>query len=721
MSTHSSFWLDKDLFNDDVIVERDQLDINRIARLAAVRRAVANFVSILSGKNVPVQFSSGKSSYTDGETVVISADDDTEKFDSMVGLALHEGSHVLLTDFTFLQQVMRLSPDGLRGDQFDWGAYPKVFRSTRVQVLNSILPASLVAALGEAPVRDHNADPYAEKFWADPYWARVKKMLADLKDIMNILEDRRIDKYVYQNAQGYRPYYDALYTRYFFTSEVGKNLKFNPEWRELTIENYINRLLFSFHPAADKDAMPGLPHLLSMVDLSTIDRVAPEAEPVYRTKIPTFAETPRLWQDACNLYSTILVYTGLAVPPEQPQVPTNPGIPQEILEQLLQDMPPGALPNLDGSPLQPQPVDKDTKGKGANKREVDGKFNPKKAEKDIQNAKNVMNGQAKKKSLKKAEKEAVDALETADAKMVDLKGDGVPFGKCMVLRKVTKALLSQDWFLFGRTWRNSRTDDALSAGRKMGAILHHRLQVRNDPMLTKQTRLPHGGLDRRLLAQLGMDITSVFHKSRTDIHRPVMLHLSLDASGSMSGNKWEKVVTVATAIAYLSKKLQNVDAVISIRGGNDMPIVAIVFDSRKDQFVTFQNNMREVAPAGATPEGLCFKATMDLITEHADTHDVYFINFSDGEPSFSMKDTRSNNWTNYSGEHAANHTKAQIRTMREHGVKVLSYFITDTNYVGAGAKRLFTMMYGENAVFVNVQQANEVLRTLNKLLLNRGT
>jgi hypothetical protein len=152
-----------------------------------------------------------------------------------------------------------------------------------------------------------------------------------------------------------------------------------------------------------------------------------------------------------------------------------------------------------------------------------------------------------------------------------------------------------------------------------------------------------------------------------------------------------------------------------------MPIVAIVFDSRKDQFVTFQNNMRELAPAGSTPEGLCFKATMDLVTEHADTHDVYFINFSDGEPSFSMKDTRSNNWTNYSGEHAANHTKAQIRTMREHGVKVLSYFITDTNHVGAGAKRLFTMMYGENAVFVNVQQANEVLRTLNKLLLTRGT
>jgi len=688
-TTHSNYWLDRDLFNDDAVVETDRLDINRIARLAAVRRAVANFVSILSGKNVPVQYSAGKQSYTDGQTVVISAEDDPEKFDVMVGLALHEGSHILLSDF----------------------------------ILRTLLPEKLFNVLGEVPVPSVT-DQYWDKYWTAPFWSKANKMLTDLKDIMNILEDRRIDKYVYQNAQGYRPYYDALYAKYFFTAEIGKNLRFNPEWRELTIENYINRILLSIHPAAKPDALPGLEYMLQLVDLSTIDRVAPVANDVYTKKVPTFNEAPRLWQDACNIYAAILAYTGLSArqrPIEQgtdatQSNGTSQGMSDAALAGLTSD-----LPNLDNTPLTPTPVEKDVKGKGAKAQEVDGKFNDKKAEKEIQNAKNIMNGVAKKKAMKKAEKDAVDALETADAKMVDLKGDGIKNGKCMVLRKVTKALLKQDWFLFGRNWRDQNLTNAVAAGRRMGELLHHRLQVRNDPMTTKQTRLPHGGLDRRLLAQLGMEITSVFQKSRVDTHKPVVLHLSLDASGSMSGKKWHKVVTVATAVAYLSSKIQNVDAVISLRGGNDMPMVAILFDSRKDVFPNFVNTIQELAPAGGTPEGLCFKATLDLVLENATSHDVYFINFSDGEPAFSWYDKPTSSYTNYSGEFAATHTRTQIRTMRDAGVKVLSYFITDTDYVNPGAKRLFSTMYGESASFVNVQNAGEVLRTLNKLLLSRGT
>jgi hypothetical protein len=725
-TTHSNYWLDRDLFNDDAVVETDRLDINRIARLAAVRRAVANFVSILSGKNVPVQYSAGKQSYTDGQTVVISAEDDPEKFDVMVGLALHEGSHILLSDFHFLQAV-----HGLIGAQRNgWGENTywtvngnAILSDKKTNMLRTLLPEKLFNALGEVPMAS-NDDPYWDKYWTAPFWTNANKMLTDLKDIMNILEDRRIDKYVYQNAQGYRPYYDALYAKYFFTAEIGKNLRFNPEWRELTIENYINRILLSIHPASKPDALPGLEYMLQLVDLSTIDRVAPVANDVFMTKVPSFNEAPRLWQDACNIYAAILAYTGLHARQKETEqgddaTPSNgksQGMSDNVLNGLTSD-----LPNLDSKPLAPTPVEKDVKGKGAKAQEVDGKFNDKKAEKEIQNAKNIMNGMAKKKVMKKAEKDAVDALETADAKMVDLKGDGIKNGKCMVLRKVTKALLKQDWFLFGRNWRDQNLTNAVAAGRRMGELLHHRLQVRNDPMMTKQTRLPHGGLDRRLLAQLGMEITSVFQKSRVDTHKPVVLHLSLDASGSMSGKKWQKVVTVATAIAYLSSKLQNVDAVISLRGGNDMPLVAILFDSRKDVFPNFVNTIQELAPAGATPEGLAFKATLDLVLENADSHDVYFINFSDGEPAFSWRDKASDTYVNYSGEFAATHTRTQIRTMREAGVKVLSYFITDTDYVNPGAKRLFNTMYGDSASFVNVQNAGEVLRTLNKLLLNRGT
>lgn len=734
---HSKYWLDADLFNDDDAADSEQLDINRIARLAAVRRAIANFVSILSGKNVPVEYSSGKRSYTDGNTVVISAEDNPEKFDVMVGLALHEGSHVLLSDFSFLKGIVNISTelragripsywstgDALRGDG-STGFSQKVFRHPDMysSVLPSVFPEALLKILPAQPVYPMLGDNAAYiAYNTAPYWAMATTMINHLKDIMNILEDRRIDKYVYQNAQGYRPYYDALYAKYFFTSETSRNLKFNPAWREITIDNYINRLLLSFHPHASPDAMPGLRQLIQQMDLSTIERVAPVAEPVHMTKVPTFDETPVLWQDACALYTTILQYASLAIQQNTAPEP-RPNSLEEALKNLQMD---SDLPNLDGGRMEPVPVDKDVKGKGAKQVEVEGKFNEKKGMKELAEAKKVMDGTPKKKSLKQAEKDAVDALETADAEMVDIKGDGIVAGKCMVLRKMTTALFEQEWFIFSRRmWaqQNQQVEAAIAAGRRMGALLHHRLQVRNDPMMTKQTRLPQGGMDRRLLAQLGMDITNVFQKSRVDIHKPVILHLSLDGSGSMAGAKWHKVITVATAVAYMSAKLPNVEAVISVRGGNDMPLVAILYDSRKDTFTSFLNTIRRISPAGATPEGLAFKATLDLVLENVSSHDVYFINFSDGEPSFSwtVGSGANKRYQTYGGEFAANHTKAQIRAMRDAGVKILSYFIQDGDYINPTAKRYFNIMYGADASFVNVKNAGEVLRTLNKLLLNRG-
>lgn len=733
MDQHSRYWLDDELFDqDDSLPESPEgADLQKIARLAAIRRAVSNFVSILSGKNIPVQFSSGKQSYTDGDRVVIAADDDPSKFDVMVGLALHEGSHVLLTDFEHLRTVMEFP---VRGTSL-----------LDVAAMKNILHPAVRGELPEFTELDwralNNLMPHEEQEYqtAQREWhAKLRIILDDLKQLMNILEDRRIDKYVFQRAGGYRPYYVALYNRYFFTSEIGRNLRFNPKWREVTVENYINRLLFMFHPAAKPDALPGLEFLYKMVDIANIERIAPQDDS-WKNDL-TFENQPALWREANLLYAYILKYAKLGEIAQQEQEPAEgeQGVPMKMPQHLSD------LPDLDGGPqsFEPVPVEQDTKGKGKKQEQVPGRYNEAKAKKELDQAKKVMNGDTRKKKLTKQEQTAVDALDSADAKLVDIKGDGVPFGKCMVTRKMTRSLMAQDWFIFKRwSWETGRaTDQALksvAAGKRLGQILHHRLQVRNDPLLTKQTRLPQGGLDRRLLAQLGMDITSVFQKSRVDQHRPAMLHLTLDASGSMGGRKWDKVRSVAVALAYIGSKLRNVDTVVSIRGGNEMPMVAILFDSRKDQFNSFLNYIKVIEPAGATPEGLCFKATMDLILECSATHDVYFVNFSDGEPSFSYSAKSSlsgknkhrgstwQNYFNYQGDVATKHTRKMIQTMREAGVKVMSYFISEqsnySNYDYPGSsRRVFGQMYGESAEFVNVENAGEVVRTLNKLLLARG-
>ena len=101
---NSSFWFDDSNDIDILTGEKIQLGKDYI-KLAATKRAIANFVQIVTGKNIPVKFNKKGDSYTDGKTVTISANLKTKDFDPAVGIALHEGSHILITDFDTLKKV----------------------------------------------------------------------------------------------------------------------------------------------------------------------------------------------------------------------------------------------------------------------------------------------------------------------------------------------------------------------------------------------------------------------------------------------------------------------------------------------------------------------------------------------------------------------------------------------------------------------------------------
>lgn len=753
IQSHSSYWMNDDMWddeNDDVVLSKDEISVHRITKLSATRRAVSNFVNILTNRNdIEIKFSSGQASYTTGDVVVIAADDNPDNFDTMVGLALHEGSHILLSDFTFLREINSLIDTvALHGGDYSWNqrditSYLPDVSDHNMTVLRSICHPSLVKLL---PQYDrYNPNTYKvgvhpqtladEEAARKKYRERSRQYISDLMDIMNILEDRRIDQYVYRNAGGYRPYYDALYEKYFLNSDIGKNLRWNPSWRELTVENYKNRLLFAIHPDSNPDAMPGLRKIIELMDITNIDRVAPSGTPYWKNHA-TYNDMPVIWQVANEIYVHILRFAALAEKNQSTKTPTEQSAENSQASSDELDKATSDLPNLDpASSFTPRSVDAPEKTKAGKDKPT--KFNSKRGAKAVATAKQVVNGSLKKKKATKKEIESAEALEKAQAKMIDLKGDGIPGGQCMITRRMSDKLFGEPWFIFGNSYYSrhghAERQTSISMGRRMGAILEHKLQVRNDPIHTKNTRLQHGSLDRRLLAQLGMDITSVFQKSRIDSFKPAMLHLTLDASGSMGGKKWERVMTVATALAYVGTKVRNIDTVISIRGGNDMPIVSVVFDSRKDKFHNWTKWASKLYPNGATPEGLCYKAIMGLITECASTHDVYFINFSDGEPGFSLNTGNKakgrrrwySNTCSYGGELAVNHTRQQIQTMRDSGIKILSYFITDNryndhNHYMANTMENFRKMYGEDAVNVNIESSMEVLRTLNRLLLARG-
>ena len=76
-----------------------------IVALAGYKRAIGNFVNIVTGENIPVSFNNNDESFTDGKRVVIGSNLNEKNFDVAVGLALHEASHIKLSDFNLLKNI----------------------------------------------------------------------------------------------------------------------------------------------------------------------------------------------------------------------------------------------------------------------------------------------------------------------------------------------------------------------------------------------------------------------------------------------------------------------------------------------------------------------------------------------------------------------------------------------------------------------------------------
>jgi len=243
----------------------------------------------------------------------------------------------------------------------------------------------------------------------------------------------------------------------------------------------------------------------------------------------------------------------------------------------------------------------------------------------------------------------------------------------------------------------------------MGAILSHRLEIRNQTQIARFNRRNTGKVDRRRLHSLGAGEESVFYRTKIAEFDPVLVHMTLDASGSMNGDKWRRSLSVAVALAVASEKIENLDLVISMRAAvGDNAVIAIIYDSREDTPSKIKTLFPYLATNGGTPEGLCFAAIMDdLLTEkHGER---YFLNVSDGEPAYGE----------YCGEAAWKHTREQVNRIRGEGLKILSYYVQDNSYYGSNTKQAFEVMYGKDASYIDVTRIPSVVSTLNRLFLDR--
>ena len=634
-NTTSNFWLDDD-YNYDVLSGESIKPGKDYVKIAATKRAISNFVSIVTGQSIPVKYSTKDDSYTDGKQVVISGNIKDKDFDPTVGLALHEGSHCKLTDFDTLKNLMD-NPNVIPQDIFDMIAnkYAK------------------------------NADDLEDKTWIVCNYIRNH-----VKSLLNYVEDRRIDNFIYQSAPGYQGYYQAMYNKYFHSKIVDKGLQSN-EKRNLDWDSYFFRIINLTNINRDMDALPGLKDIWKLLDLRNIGRL-------------------RTTQDALDIAFKIFT----------------------IVESHL-----------------PEPTEEDKQESGDKKQ---GKQNPNakklsanqvsSLQKAINKAKDFVDGNVKKSTMSKSDKKKVEAIDSSGSEIKTV-GNGMPgkyYGtkstgtECLVVNNLTfklaEAQVYDTFRHYEGDWRIGTSEEIINDGFRLGTMLGKKIQVRNEAKSLKYNRLRQGKIDRRMISSLGFGNEQVFSQIFIDQFNPAVVHISIDASGSMSGNKWNKSQTAAIAIAKAASMVTNLDIVISYRSteeiGNQVkPAIFIAYDSRKDNINKIRKIFKYIHCPGITPEGLCFEAIEKKIVDGDNGVDSYFINFSDGEPYFENKDI------NYYGLAAYNHTKKQVQNMRARGIKVLSYFISG-KYSSDIAN--FKKMYGKDAENVNVTKLIDLARTINK-------
>ena len=674
---NSHFWMDD---NDDYDVD-EFLGIDTttqkgkdLVALAGYKRAISNFVNIVTEDNIPVVFNSNDESYTDGKKVVIGSNLDDKKFDVAVGLALHEGSHIKLSDF-----------DLLRNLEFE-------------------IPQEVYEV--------------AEKVGVDKH-----TVISTIKNILNYVEDRRIDSFIFKTSPGYKSYYHSMYEKYFYSKNVDKGLLSN-EFRTEEIDSYMFRIINLHNKNRQLTALKGLKEIYETINLGGIQR-------------GLLSETRQAFNVACDVMSIIL----LSIDPIKPQ-PQNSDSDDEnddsqegngsgegntMSDEELQDM-------IDNNQIQTSTTPDENQGNDDGSDSVELTERQKQMlKKHFEKQEKFLNGEVQKTKLNKKESQDIKAIDESGATYENV-GNGVENDswsgtiskgtKCLVVRKLTQGLIDSGQFGCARSsnqrcYSNDYNEyNFVQEGLRLGSMLGRKLQVRGEESQLKFTRQDSGKIDKRLISELGFGNSNVFSHTLTERYNKAYLHISVDASGSMSGSKWNKAMTSAVAMIKACDMAGNIDVVLTIRAthgrGNNqgVPMIMVAYDSRVDKLQKVKSLFPALDVSGTTPEGLCFEAIeKDLIPGNSN-QDSYFINFSDGQPYF------DNSEIYYSGERAQRHTKKMCDNMRAKGISVLSYFISDYEMSDDSYDaKAFKSMYGKDAEFITPTNMMAVAKTMNKKFL----
>jgi hypothetical protein len=605
----SSYWFD-DIDTDFSyrVNNRKQVDHTK---LASAQRAIGNFVNIVTGKQIPVHFQNNGDSYTDGQSVTIGSKIEDKNFDSTVGLALHEGSHIALTNFKLL--------DGCYiGSGFH----------------------SHIAMRGGDPNMDMTEDD-----------------ILKVKDLFNWIEDRRIDYHIYTSAPGYRKYYEAMYEKYFNAKIVDKALK-SDEKTDEDWDSYMFRIINLTNPNRRIDALEVLPQVWDLIDLKNINRLKTSDDAL---------------NVAIEVYKLIRKQVNDSQSKKQGQTPSgsNPGESEgQEQESKGSDNGKGGSDDTKAKNDELSEREKERLEKQIEKQEAFVNGDPKKvgrlSKKDTQIVKSLKDSGTENNPVNT--NMGAGPIYNVDCIVIKKMTYSVMCHMDTIFNSYGLAKREP-----GQSYWGASTADGVKEGIILGKQLGKKLQLRNEEKSLKSTRLNTGKIDRRLISQLGFQNANVFHRIVTDRYKNFFIHISIDASGSMGGSRFKNAIKSAVAIAQAASMTTGIRVQISLRGtsslrGNQEKTVTVyAYDSKFDKMSKIKSYFPYLQTFGCTPEGISFKSILPYIKADAKGDECIFINYSDGCPS----SVSGAAW----GYNGISFTKKVVNEMREMGINVLSYFI----------------------------------------------
>ena len=655
MSNYSSFWFDRKSSVDDILGydldtgiildEKPKPKKDHVA-LAGHKRAIGNFVRIVSGENIPVKYMERNDSYTDGKSVTIGANINEKNFDHVVGLALHEGSHIAYSDFE-----------------------------------------AFATARNASHIRGFDVTHERMEFY---------------RGMINYIEDRRVDSLVFKSSPGYKGYYHTMYSKYFNHNNITKGLK-STMYRDVDFESYMFRIINFTNKGTDLNSLPRLRDIYRKIDMKNILR------------LKSTDDTIELAKSICDIVFKMV--------DEAKSNDDGTGENNEEREGGDEvDSKSGSSSNGEGTEIdtgdgEMTPEDDATESDTVEGEEISDRV--KNAVKRLfDKEQELLEGNVKKSKLTKKDKQIIDALSNSCSELVETGDNRIGKVKTVLIPELTKELIDSNAFSFLRepwVYRNEHKDETIAEGFRLGTILGKKLKVRGEERDLIFTRQNRGKINKRLIAELGFDNSNVFSQVFKEKYNRANLHISIDASGSMSGDKLNKAIKSAVAMVKAADMAGNITVVVSFRWTHeDKPVVIICYDSRKDKLTKITKLWRCISAGGTTPESLCYEALMKNFLGGVNGEDNYFINYSDGEPWFS-----TGSGVYYHGVDAQKHTQKMVKTMKNNGIKVSSYFIYESDYHMEGSRESFNKMYGKDASFINPTNMMEVARSMNSKFLEK--